>query len=554
MAQRGAFGLMWWAVRDSGHRLVVAWLFGLAYQGGLVVLPWCLGKALDQGVTDRDQAVLLGWAGVVLAVSVVLTVGETGMRWFAALGADRTGNRVVARLTAAVLRLDQATVDTFGHGDLLTRGTRDTDAVRNWLRSTPSLLSGALGFTAAVVAVALLDPSLAIIGLATVPLLGAVNLWYPPRFERASRRVSTAHADRAEAVEDLLSAGLSARGLGGEGVLVARHHVRSAEVTTQTEALGRVAADWSAHAPLVPALAGAVGLFAGGLAALDGRLSVGTLVTFSTWMALLSLQVITLTDRFAVLGLAWTAARRIAEVLGTEPAIRDPAQPVPLPGSGELVATGLIAHLPGRGPLRLPDLCVRPGEFVAVTGPVGSGKTTLLRLLARLADPAAGTVTFGGVRLADAGLADLRRRITMVGQRPVLLSGTIEGNLQLGTGKPGRELDEACWVAAVDDYIAGLPEGYAAPVGERGSTASGGQVQRLALARALLRRPAVLLLDDVTSAVDPGTEATILDRLRATVPGCIVIAATSRAEVVRRADRVVALEARDPATAGTAGG
>jgi ATP-binding cassette subfamily B protein len=552
----GAIRLLGWSLRETGGRLATAWAFGLAYQGGLLVLPWVLGRAIDEGIEPRDQGALLAWAGAVLGVSALLTAGELGMRWYGALGANRTANRVVARLTAAVLRLDRAAVGRFGHGDLVVRGTRDTEALFTWLRGTPSLFSGLFGFVGAIVAVALLDDSLAVVGLATLPLLIAVNLWYPARFERASSRVSDAHSDRADAVEDLLTASTAVRGLGGEGVLVRRHHGHSNTVTEQTLTLARVAANWSAHAPFVPAIAGAIGLLTGGLAVLDGRISVGVLVTFTAWMALLSIQVITLTERFSIVGLAYTAAGRIAEVLNAEPTVKEKDATVALPATGDLCADGLTVELPGRPALVLPDLRVRPGEFVALTGVVGSGKTTLLRLLARLEDPASGIIALGGVPLTDAAFAELRQRITIVGQRPSLLSGTIAENLRLGhaaradQGTTDADLRAACHVACIDEQIAALPDGYATGVGERGSTLSGGQVQRLALARALLRRASVLLLDDVTSGVDAVTEAAILDRLRGWAPGTIIIVATSRPAVMAAADRIIHL-GDPPATVDT---
>jgi ATP-binding cassette subfamily B protein len=548
----GAIRLLGWSLRETGSRLAIAWAFGLTYQGGLLFLPWVLGRAIDEGIVPGDQGALLAWVAAVLGVSVLLTVGELGMRWYGALGANRTANRVVARLTAAVLRLDRVAVGRFGHGDLVVRGTRDTEALFTWLRGTPSLFSGLFGFLGAIIAVATLDGSLAVVGLATLPLLIAINLWYPARFERASARVAEAHADRADAVEDLLTASTAVRGLGGEGVLVRRHHAHSTVITEQTLTLARVAANWSAHAPFVPALAGAIGLLTGGLAVLDGRISVGVLITFTTWMALLSIQVITLTERFSIIGLAYTAAGRIAEVLNAEPTVREKDVTVALPATGDLTTAALTVELPGRPALDLPDLLIRPGEFVALTGVVGSGKTTLLRLLARLEDPAAGTVAFGGVRLDDAAFAELRQRITIVGQRPSLLSGTIADNLRLGhaaradQGTTDADLRAACHVACIDEQIDALPDGYDTLVGERGNTLSGGQVQRLALARALLRRASVLLLDDVTSGVDAVTETAILDRLRGWAPGTTIIAATSRPEVIARADRIIHLG--DPPT------
>ncbi|WP_250029473.1 ABC transporter ATP-binding protein [Paractinoplanes maris] len=581
--------LLRWAVRDSARGLTASGIGGLGYQAGLILLPWCLGRALDDGITTGDTPALLGWAGATFAVAVALTGAEFAMRWWATLAGLRTGNRLLLRLAERVLGWDSATAHRFGAGDLVTRGTRDVEQVAGWLATVPSLLSGILGFVAVLVVVATLDPMLAIVGLGTVPLLLAVNLWYPRRYENANSALSAAHGARADAVEDLLSAGTAVRGLGGETVLVERHHRASAVVRDRTLALARVAAGWAAGAPFVPWLATAIGLAVGGLAVLDGRFSVGGLVSFASWMALLGRQVMMLTFRFNQLGDAWTAAGRIGTVLTAEPARRDPAKPVPLPHSpadvaslpadermcrngshpsadgkgapsvtsvqdgtlsvssvrgGTLSTQGLSVERDGREPLRLPDLQVAPGDFVAVVGPVGSGKSTLLRFLARIEDPAAGTIQYGGVDLREASLAEVRDTITLVGQRPLLLSGTIAENLRLGRAAiTGEQLRDACRTAGILEHIESLPDGFGTVVGERGSTLSGGQLQRLALARGLLRGARVLLLDDVTSAVDAGTEQRILDGLLR--ENVTVVFATSRPAVAGRATRVIDLGAPD---------
>ncbi|GAA2336131.1 ABC transporter ATP-binding protein [Dactylosporangium salmoneum] len=527
--------LLGWALRCSGRGVAASWAGGLGYQGGLILLPWCLGRALDEGITGGDRRALLWWAGATLAVSVALAGAELAMRWWATLAGVRTGNALLERLAGRVLGWDARTAHRFSAGDLVTRGTRDVETLIVWLSTVPSLASGVLGLVTVLVVVATLEPVLAVVGLGTVPLLLAVNLWYPGRYERANSALSAAHSARADAVEDLLSASTAVRGLGGETVLVRRHDAASRTVRDRTLALARIAAAWAAHAPFVPWLATAVGLAAGGLAVLDGRFSVGGLVAFAGWMTLLGRQVMMLTFRFNQLGDAWTAAGRVGAVLAAEPELSGGNRD--LGETGEVRIVSAAVRREQRAPIKLPDLDVEPGEFVAITGPVGSGKSTLLRLLARLEDPDEGTVSYGGTDLREARIEDVRGAVTLVGQRPLLLSGTIEDNLRLGRDHiTAEQLRAACRTAAILEFVEGLPDGFATEVGERGNTVSGGQLQRLALARGLLRGARVLLLDDVTSAVDARTEQRILAGLREL--GVTVIFATSRPAVAEHADRV----------------
>ncbi|WP_433047022.1 ABC transporter ATP-binding protein [Dactylosporangium sp. CS-033363] len=531
--------LLQWCLRHAGKGVGASWVGGLLYQGGLILLPWCLGRALDDGITAGNRPALFWWAGATLAVSVALTGAEFAMRWWAALAGVRAGNALLLRLADRILGWDTATAGRFSTGDLVTRGTRDVETLIVWIATVPSLVSGVLGFAAVIVVVATLGPALAAIGLATVPLLILINLWYPRKYERANSALSVAHSARADAVEDLLSASTAVRGLGGETELVRRHRGASDDVRERTLALARVAASWAAHAPFVPWLATAVGVGVGGLLVLDGAFSVGGLVSFASWMTLLGRQVMMLTFRFNQLGDAWTAAGRIGAVLDA-----GPARPKGTAAAqdGALTAEDLTVERAGRAPIKLPDLTIEHNAFVAVVGGVGTGKTTLLRLLAGLEEPSAGKVTYGGTDLRELDPGNLRGAVTIVGQRPLLLSGTIADNLRLGRAElSDDDLRAACRTAAIDAFIADLPDGLATEVGERGNTVSGGQLQRLALARGLLRGARVLLLDDVTSAVDAATEQRILRGLREL--GVTIVFATSRPAVAEQADRVIDLGA-----------
>ncbi|MFB6905612.1 ABC transporter ATP-binding protein [Streptomyces bacillaris] len=528
-------------LRDRPVLAVLAVVGGLVYQLALIALPWFIERAVDQGIVSGDGSALRRWAIVIIGAGILAALAEMVLGWYSTLLATTQGNRLYIALADRVAGLDTRTLARFGEGDLGMRGTRDVDLVRTWLSGFASFVTGVGGFIVMIVAIMRLDPLLAVVCVLCVPPLVWINTyWFPKRFGAANTRLSAAHGSRADAVEELLSASAAVRGLGGEPALVRRHHERSATVTEHTLATGRVSADWAALSPFVPALAIGAGLGLGGLAVLRGTMSVGGIVAFTSWMSMLVLWVGVITLRVSQLSQATTAARRLQDVLLPGPT--DRAQGTrPLPTSGDLTAEGVSHLVDGHRILASVDLTVRPGELVAVTGPTGSGKTTLLRVLAGLQPPTSGTVGFGGVPLEAADTAELHARIGYVPQRPVTLSGTLADNLRLGAPYTDDELREACRTAALDGYLDSAPDGLDTLVGERGSTLSGGQLQRLALARAVLRRPAVLLLDDITSAIDTTTERALLERLRAWSGTTAIVCATHRATFIDAADRTLAL-------------
>ncbi|WP_051713273.1 ABC transporter ATP-binding protein [Spirillospora albida] len=537
-------------VRDQWRPVSAATAGGLVRQATLLAVPWCVQHALDDGIVARDTGAVAVWAGAAAALAAVQFLALALWQWQARMAEARTGASLRDRLTAHLAGLDRAALAGYGHGDLAMRATRDVDQVRMWVYGLPVWVVIGTTFAIVLPAVAALDLVLLAVTLLMVPLLAAVNLAFPGPYERAGDRLSDAHAARADAVEDLLSSGAAVRGIGGAPVLLERHHAHSAEVERLTWNVARIQSAWAALAPAVPRLAIAAGVGFGGFAALDGRITVGGLVAFTVWMGTFTLAVTVLVDRLVDRGNAAVAARRLEEILALSPSVAEPENPEPAAARGVLAASGVVVRHEDRDVLGPLDLEVAPGEFVAVSGATGSGKSSLLRLLGRLDDPAEGTVTWAGTDVRRLHLDGLRAAIVPVPQRPVVLSGTVADNLRLGRDIPQDELERACRDACVHDEVAALPDGYGTELGEGGSTLSGGQVQRLALARALLRPAAVLLLDDVTSALDPGTERRVLDRLAARAPGTSIVFVTHRAAVLEAADRVVDLT---PARAGSGG-
>ncbi|MEV7548733.1 ABC transporter ATP-binding protein [Amycolatopsis sp. NPDC089917] len=546
---RSAVRLLAGALARNWGRVLVAVAGGTIFQLGTVVFPLCVEFAIDQGINAGDQSATVRWSLAVVGAAILLVAGLALMQWQITLAALSASNGLRGALLDKALLLDRRDRARFGRGDLAIRGTRDVDFVHHWLAGFASMITGIGGFAIILVLIGRQDGSLAVVGLATVPALVVLNIVLPKRFAAANDRLAAAHGARADTVEELLTASVAIRGIGGDGPLLARHAEHSRTVTAETMATAKVAASWAAAGPFVPGLATAVGLLVGGMAVIDGALTVGGLVAFTTWMGMLGTWVGVVTHRFTQLGEALTAAKRINEVLETKPGVADPEAGVPLSRVADLVATGVEVHAAhGRvvGPV---DLTACPGEFLAVTGPLGSGKSTLLRLLARREDPDAGTVRHGDVDLRRAALSDVRARLVFVPQRPDLISGTIRENLMLGRPELTEEdLRAACVAAAIDDHVSSLPDGYDTETGESGATLSGGQLQRLALAQALLHGADVLLLDDITSAVDAETERRVLAGLRDWMNDeRTIVFASHRAAVVDAADRVVALEAAAPA-------
>ncbi|GAA0940115.1 hypothetical protein GCM10009560_51280 [Nonomuraea longicatena] len=521
-------------VRADLARAIVA---AVVRQLAFLALPWLLGRAVDLGVRAGSVAAAAGYAAAFVVVAVAEYAGMRGWQKWATLADVRAGTWLRTRLLGAILATDTERMRhaAAGYGDLTTRATRDVDAVQVWVHGlTTWVVIGTTGLVL-VPGMAGLDPLLLLVAALAVPSLLAVNRVFPPLFDRRAGELAKAHSARATVAEHLLTALLPLRGVGADALMVERHHRRSAEVSRATTRLASVGSAWDATVFVVPRLAVVAGLFAGGHAALAGRLTVGELTTFVLWMGTVSLAVTVMAARLGERAEARVAAGRIEEILALPAASAGgPA----LPRAGVLRVSGLRVEREGGpvlGPLRL---TAAPGEWIVLTGATGSGKSTLLRAIAQLL-PSTGEACFGEVSLRGSDPDDLYRTLGFVSQGPLLLHGTIAENLRLSGDHPDGEIERAAFAAGLDLALPGI--GWDAPVGERGGALSGGQRQLVALARALLRDCPVLLLDDVTSALDAGTEARVLDRLRQATAGKAVVLASHSPAILARADRHVTL-------------
>ena len=449
-----------------------------------------------------------------------------------------------ARLTT----LDAAFYGRTRTGEVMARLTNDLGAVRMAVGPAIMYLTNTIfGALFALVYMVQISPRLTLLALLPmVPLpwvMWTLGRATHDRFER----VQAQFGDLTTMTQEHLSGVRVVRAYAQEEAETARFAALSDEYLARNMRLARLNALFTPSFTLLAGLGAAVVLGVGGGMVLDGRMSVGTFVAFGLYLANLTWPLIALGWVTNLFQRGAASMRRVLDVLDAEPTLRDAAAPgTPLPpatGGRRLTLEQVGFTYPGTAREVLHDISVdvAAGTTLGIVGATASGKSTLLELLPRLTDPTHGRILLDGVDLREIPLHVLRAEIGFVPQESVLFSETIRANLEYGTG----DSDSASWAAGVAqlaETIEALPDGWETMLGERGVNLSGGQRQRAALARALARRPAVVILDDALAAVDTQTEAAILRGLREALAGRTAIIASHRITAVRDAHWILVLD------------
>jgi ATP-binding cassette subfamily B protein len=453
-------------------------------------------------------------------------------------------------LFAHLIRLSPEYYARTRTGDIMARATNDLNAVRMMLG--PGVMywfETSLTFILAIAIMTRVDWRLAMFAVMPAPAVSLAVILFGRVIHDRFEKIQAMFSDISSRVQENLAGVRMIRAFVQEQAEMRRFSALNRAFIAQNIRLVRVQGLFQ---PLLEMLIGVtflVVLWVGGRQVLEGRISVGSFVMFNTYMGMLVWPMIALGWVVNLMQRGSASLKRINDILREQPSIAAPPDAIPLgavnPGTvrGEIEFRNVTVDY-GSGPaLSAIDLGIAAGTTLAVVGHTGSGKSTLVNLLPRLFDPTSGVVLLDGIDLRRLDPAELRRQIGFVPQETFLFSATIAGNIAFGVeGATPEAIRRAAEMAGLAGDIEGFPLGYETLVGERGITLSGGQKQRTAIARALLREPRILILDDALSAVDTQTEEQILTHLAGVMRGRTVILISHRVSTVRQADAIVVLE------------
>lgn len=506
--------------------------------------PLLTQKAVDDGMLPPGDFGLVALMAGLYVFSIVVNSIST---WARVSWTGRLGQKLMYELRVRVFsHIQRLSLDFFTEekaGRIMTRMTSDIEALSELLQD--GIINLVVQIFTLVIVITILfsmNPTLAlVVVVAIVPVMTVMTFWFRNRSETAYERVRERIADVMADLQESLSGIRIVAMYNRQRYNIVKHRNIVGDHKVVNEDAARVAAIYGPGTEGFGTLAQAVTLLIGGRMVLNGSLQPGELIAFVLYVNSFFAPIQQLVMLYNMYQSGQAAVGKIAELLDTDPSVEE------RPDAGELPPiTGEISfenvtfeYVPGQPVLRDLDLTIGAGETFSLVGTTGAGKSTIAKLVTRFYDPAEGSVTVDGIDLRDVTLASLRRQLGVVPQEPFLFAGTIRDNVAFA--RPDASDDdvlEACRAVGLDDLISRLPLGLDTPVYERGSSLSSGERQLLALARAFLAQPRVLILDEATSSLDLKSEAIIERALDRVLEGRTAIIIAHRLSTAMRADRI----------------
>ncbi|MCZ7460408.1 ABC transporter ATP-binding protein [Streptomyces sp. WMMC940] len=531
------------------HRQAITLLVALQLlqTSATLYLPTLNADIIDNGVVRGDAGYILTFGALMIAVSVVQVVCNVGAVYYGARTASALGRDVRAAVFDRVQSFSAREVGHFGAPSLITRTTNDVQQVQMLvLMAFTLMVSAPIMCVGGIVLALSLDVPLSAVLLAVVPVLGvSVSLIVRrmrPLFRTMQERLDTVN----RVLREQITGNRVIRAFVKDGYEEERFRGSNTELTDVSMATGRLMALMFPIVMTVVNVSSVAVVWFGAHRIDGGGMQIGALTAFLAYLMQIVMAVMMATFMFMMVPRAEVCAERIEEVLATGSSVVPPLAPVrETTRHGHLELRAADFRYPGAEEpvLRGVDLVARPGETTAIIGSTGSGKSTLLGLVPRLFDVTGGEVLVDGVDVRELDPALMARTVGLVPQKPYLFSGTVATNLRYGNpDATDEELWRALEVAQAADFVRELHGGLDAPVAQGGTNVSGGQRQRLAIARTLVQRPEIYLFDDSFSALDYATDAALRGALALETAESTVVIVAQRVSTIRDADRIVVLD------------
>ncbi len=510
-------------------------------------LPTLNADIIDNGVVQGDTGYILGYGGLMIGISLAQVVCNVGAVYYGARTAAALGRDLRAAVFDRVQSFSAREVGHFGAPSLITRTTNDVQQIQMLTLMTFTLMVSAPIMCVGGVVLALgLDVPLSGVLVAVVPVLGVcvtlIVRRLRPLFRTMQERLDTVN----RVLREQITGNRVIRAFVRDTYEQKRFHGSNTELTDVALRTGNLLALMFPVVMTVVNLSSIAVVWFGAHRIDGGGMQIGDLTAFLAYLMQIVMSVMMATFMFMMVPRAEVCAERVQEVLDTSSSVVPPPAPVTeLRRHGHLEIRGAGFRYPGAEEpvLRAVDLVARPGEVTAVIGSTGSGKSTLLGLVPRLFDATDGEVLVDGVPVADLDPALLARTVGLVPQKPYLFAGTVATNLRYGNpDATDEELWHALEVAQGKDFVERLEGGLDAPIAQGGTNVSGGQRQRLAIARTLVQRPEIYLFDDSFSALDYATDAALRAALARETAEATVVIVAQRVATIRDADRIVVLD------------
>ncbi len=509
--------------------------------------PIAIRYAIDRGISVGDVGAATRYSLLLMGLVAIGAAAWFATRYTSALLSQLLAHDLRVEAFKAIHRQSMEFFDRMAAGQLISRITNDTNRIARSLSWQVRNIFN-LSFTAAISLYYMftMSPRLSYIALAAMAVMAVVNTKYSTMIRPVYDKIRNQLGVLASITASNLNGIRTVKALALEDRETSRFMEENEVFMKLGLKAARIRAVYGNASQLVLGLSMATVLYYGGRAIAMGALSVGELTAFITYLTLLMWPMRALGFTIASIQRALAASQRVFEIIDTTPSVTSPPGAEKLESvRGEIVFDNVsFSYVPGKPVLRGVSFKVKAGEKVLLAGPPGSGKTTILKLLMRFYEPDEGRILVDGRDIRSLDLDSLRRHMALVPQEPFIFSGTVRENIAFGNPEASdKDIVRAAKIAKIHDFIASLPQGYDTLVGERGVTLSGGQRQRIAIARALLRDPEIILLDDPASNLDAETERRLADDLRVMLKDKTAIIVSQRMSLASLADRIIVLEA-----------